>query len=307
MKITHISDLHISQTNKFKNIHFLKKILDYIIKENYDHLVITGDLVDNSKRSDFKLLRNIFKDYNMLKSNKMSLIIGNHDIFGGIETAEDIVNFPKKCLLINYKKKVEEFTYYFRECFENCYFPLKSEFFPFAKILNNIVFIGVNSIQKYSRIRNLFASNGKISKKQNKLLDEIFKKPDFQNKKKIILIHHHFSKYYNCIHNKNSIWMNVERLTLKLRGKKKILKKFNENNIDLILHGHLHEMNEYFVNDIKVLNAGGTMDNNNDLFLNINEIEIKNDDIMNTIIKIPKYKFEKKINQHFRKNKQMAV
>ena len=32
MKIAHISDLHISQTNKFKNIHFLKKILDYIIK-----------------------------------------------------------------------------------------------------------------------------------------------------------------------------------------------------------------------------------------------------------------------------------
>jgi 3',5'-cyclic AMP phosphodiesterase CpdA len=295
MKIAHISDLHISRQHKFKNIHLLKKILNYIIEQKVDHLIITGDLIDNSEKGDFRLLRNILKEFGFLNSKKLSLVIGNHDIFGGIETAEDIVNFPKKCLSINYKQKMRDFYSYFKECFDNCYFSSKSEHYPYAKDLGDVVLIGINSISKYSRIRNSFASNGKVTKAQQNLLKEIFEKKEFASKKKIVMIHHHFCKYYERYEHKNTIWANVEKFTLKLRGKKKLIELFLKHKVDLILHGHLHESLEYSKDGLRFLNAGGSIDNNGESYLKINFIDIANDEIKTQIVTIPKYKYDKNI------------
>jgi predicted phosphodiesterase len=46
---------------------------------------------------------------------------------------------------------------------------------------------------------------------------------------------------------------------MKLRGKKKLLKLFGESNVDLVLHGHLHENHEYWRGSIRFLNGGGSV------------------------------------------------
>ena len=48
---------------------------------------------------------------------------------------------------------------------------------------------------------------------------------------------------------------------MKLRGKKKLLKLFLESNVKLVLHGHSHEMKEYFREGIRFVNSGGSVDN----------------------------------------------
>jgi 3',5'-cyclic AMP phosphodiesterase CpdA len=293
MKIAHISDLHISSMHKFNNVHLLKIILNHLNENGVEHLVITGDLTDNADKTDYKLLRNIFCDYGFLDSKKLSLVIGNHDIFGGIVTAEDIVNFPKKCLNTNYKQKMKEFYSYFIECFDNCFFPSGSDRYPYVKEVGNCVLIGLNSIAKYSRIKNAFASNGKVTKSQIKSFDEIFRKNEYSDKKRVVMIHHHFCKYYQKYEYKNSIWANVEKFTLKLRGKKSLIDSFVKHKIDLVLHGHLHESFEYDKNGIRFLNAGGSIDNNGESYLKINLIETYSSGIESKIITLPKYKFDK--------------
>ena len=61
---------------------------------------------------------------------------------------------------------------------------------------------------------------------------------------------------------KSTMWNKIEDYTMKLRGKKKLLKLFLESNVKLVLHGHSHEMREYFREGIRFVNAGGSVDNN---------------------------------------------
>ena len=263
MKIAHISDLHLSRIIKRHNIRKTKRLIKYCIELGFDHLVITGDISDNCDEKDFLILRNILSNFNLLDSKKVSITIGNHDIFGGVQTAIDIVNFPSRCLKTNYEEKVKTFVNHFKELFEGAIFPNPNKEFPYAKIIDDVSIIGINSIDTYSRIKNPFASNGKVYSEDFQTVKALLEFETIKDKRKIIAIHHHF--YKNLIEATSSqshIWNRIEGYTLKLRGKKKLIKLFKENNIDVVLHGHSHEVKEYFRKGIRFINAGATIDNN---------------------------------------------
>ena len=239
-------------------------MLKNAIEKNCDHIVITGDVADNADEKDFLILRKILQTFNLLNPLKTSIIIGNHDIFGGVQTAYDVVNFPSKCMNVDYKARVHAFISYFEELFVGSFFPLADDVFPFAKEIKNFVLIGLNTIDEYSRIKNPFASNGKVNKTQFEALKTILASERFKEKRKIVLAHHHF--YKNNVEAKSSesqMWNKIENYTMRLRGKKKLLNLFVENNIELVLHGHSHEMKDYFRKGIRFLNAGGSTDNDN--------------------------------------------
>ncbi len=261
MRIVHLSDIHISTLYKKGNITKTKNIIKFALEKSFDHLVITGDISDNSEKRDYLIFRKILKSFDLLDSNKVSIVIGNHDIFGGVKTALDVVNFPSKCLKTDYEKKVNEFAIYFKELFQNCYFPIKDKIFPYSKIVNDTQFIGLNTIDYYSRIKNPFASNGKVYKDQIEGIEKIFQNEEFNPAHKIILAHHHFYKNSEEATSSNSVWNKIESYTLELRGKKKLLKLFKDNDVELILHGHSHDVREYERKGIKLINAGGSVDN----------------------------------------------
>lgn len=101
-------------------------------------------------------------------------------------------------------------------------------------------------------------------------------------------IHHHF--YKNLIEATSSqshIWNRIEGYTLKLRGKKKLIKLFKENNIDVVLHGHSHEIKEYFRKGIRFLNAGATIDNNSPTQAHVFFINLIKDKISVQIKSLP--------------------
>ncbi len=261
MRIVHLSDIHLSTIFKKSNLGKTKKLLKYALDKGFDHLVITGDISDNSEKKDYLIFRKILKSFDLLDSKKTSIIIGNHDIFGGVQTALDVVNFPAKCLKTNYEKKVTEFVCYFKELFENCYSPLEDNLFPYSKIIGDTQLIGLNTIDHYSRITNPFASNGKVYKDQIEGIMHIFSKSVNDVKHKIVMSHHHFYKNTEEATSSSSVWNKIENYTLKLRGKKKLLKFFKENGVNLILHGHSHEVRQYERKGLKLVNAGGSIDN----------------------------------------------
>lgn len=262
MLIAHLSDLHLSDKFKPENSGKTEKIIELGLERGVDHFVITGDISDNADKRDYRTFRELLKKYGLLNSEKASIVIGNHDIFGGVQTALDVVNFPSKCRLTNFDEKVKEFVNNFSELFENTFFPLKEQFFPYAKTIADVIFVGLNSIDRYSKLKNPFASNGKVGKKQKEGLKVIFDNEKYKKLKKIVLVHHHFYKRgVEATASQNALWNKIESFTLNLRGKKKLMKLFSELNINMVLHGHSHEVKEYSRKGLRFLNAGAVIDN----------------------------------------------
>lgn len=261
MRIAHISDLHLCTNFKRQNILNTIKLIRHALDNGAEHLIITGDISDNADDADFIIFRDILKQFNLLRTDKATIVVGNHDIYGGPQTAEDVYKFPQKCASTDYHRKLYRFVQHFRELFENTHRPTEEMFFPFVKVLDKVLLIGLNTIDLYSKLKNPFASNGHVSKTQRKLFSQLLHLPELKNKTKIVLAHHHFYKK-NVIStsSRKTLWDKIEHFTMKLRGKKKLLNLFHENDVKLVLHGHSHEMMEYYRKGITLLNAGASVD-----------------------------------------------
>lgn len=278
MKIIHISDLHLCGAHNSKNIDKTLELFDNISNEQFDHLVITGDIAHTGEKEDFITFREILQKHNLLDAYKTSVVIGNHDIFGGVVTAEDVVTFPGKCKNTNYKVKVREFYEHFRELFYGGIFPEDGSLYPYLKILDDFVLVGINSVDEYSLMKNPLASNGKIGKSQLRKLKSLITKPDLTGKRKIAMVHHHFSKFTKDSSTLNNpIWDRIEKSTMKLRRKKRILGSFNEAGINLVLHGHIHKASNYEKAGIRFVNSGDSVDNSNKKTIKYQVIDIDNE------------------------------
>ncbi|NWF89866.1 MAG: metallophosphoesterase [Ignavibacteriaceae bacterium] len=275
MKIIHLSDLHISKDFRRNNLKRFKYCLNHICQTSFDHLAITGDLTDNAQHHDFTIIRQTLKHFGLLDSSKVSIVIGNHDIFGGVQTALDVLEFPKKCKTTDYDEKVSSFISHFEELFTDCSFSSPNKFFPYYKNLGEVGLIGLNSVAHFSKIGNPIASTGKVYHEQ--ITDFKLLTKDITHTQPIIaLIHHHFyKKTIEATSPQNNVWNKFESYNLRLRNKKKLIKVLSEAGIKLVLHGHSHEMTQYSRKGIHFLNAGGAIDNNSNI-IRYFEIDINN-------------------------------
>lgn len=289
MKMAHISDLHLNTEHKPKNLYYTQKLIEHALQQNIHHLVITGDITHNASEEDFKHMRRLLESFGLLHSQKVSLVIGNHDIFGGVHLAEDILTFPDRCRTVDDTNKIKQFQYYFYETFLDCYHPFKSELFPYAKIIGDIVLIGMNSIAPYSTIKNLFASKGRVDKLHLQGLRQISQWNKVKERLKVVLIHHHFGLTRKK--EKQNLLENIENHHMKLRKRKKIIRIFQSLGVDLVLHGHVHISNQYHKKGIHFVNAGATVEGFQRDFLYINFIEIAQQHIRVDIQQISKSSF----------------
>jgi len=288
MRIAHISDLHFTTFFSNNNLSQIEQVLRYAINSGADHIAITGDLTDNAVPKDFIILRKLFDKLDLLHCNKLSLVIGNHDIFGGVQTAEDIFNFPDKCSKVDYNQKVKDFYNYFPELFNGSTTDNNPEnVFPFVKQLGSFLLIGLNSIAEYSRVSNPFASNGMIELAQLNSLSETLEGYKNEPYRKIVLVHHHFNKMNVADNSPGSFWQNIEKQTMKLRKKKRLLKIFNHFDVELVLHGHYHISNEYVRKGIIFSNAGASLKGPEKGVMNLNIIDIHKRDIKIEVVSIP--------------------
>jgi 3',5'-cyclic AMP phosphodiesterase CpdA len=215
------------------------------LAEGFDHLIISGDITENAD-TIMELGRKLLEKFGLLDSSKTTLIIGNHDIFGGVHFAEDVINYPSKCIATDYNKKVEHFEYYFRDTFYNSISAKKNTNFPFVKEFDDFALIGLNSIAKYSLMRNPMASNGAIGKEQISSAAKIIKHSSFNNKRRIVIAHHHISKHkIHAVRNTYPLGIMIESQSIKLIKKKSIIKQFKAIDVDRVLHGHKHWNQQY--------------------------------------------------------------
>lgn len=260
MKIAHISDLHLNTYYRDSHLKEIRSILKYCNDNSVDHLFITGDLTDNASEVNLNILKKSLTYFGYEKSNKLSVVIGNHDIFGGIQKAEEIFTFPDKCRKTDYNSKIKSFNEILANSFDDCIYEGKSNLYPYAKIVGDALVVGINSNTEYSSISNPFASNGEVTLEQFGEVAKIFNEFGNYVKYKIVLIHHHFNKLKNNSgFSSAGLWQNIERQTMRLKKKKRLYTLFQEYEIDLILHGHLHVTQQYEKRGLKFLNAGGSV------------------------------------------------
>ena len=65
---------------------------------------------------------------------------------------------------------------------------------------------------------------------------------------------------------------------MKLRNKRRLFNLFKEFNVDIVLHGHVHESREYFRKGVRFLNAGATVKNDRSS-VKINFLQVSKDRI----------------------------
>ena len=270
--IAHLSDLHLSAVHKRSHIRRTRRALDHINALGVDHVVITGDITADGTPEDYRVARSVLASAGMLTSSRLTVAIGNHDVFGGVHTAEDVLSFPGRCARTDDRAKLNAFGAAFQETFHGAIMPSEKRLFPFAKIIGDVAVIAVNTIAPYSRVKNPLGSNGSVDDRSYELLGELLMTPAVRTRKKIIALHHHFHKMREtrggAVH---SVWGAIERQTMKLRGKSRLLKLFTQHRVDMVLHGHIHRSMEYYREGIRFLNGGGSIlhDENPDLHINI--------------------------------------
>jgi DNA repair exonuclease SbcCD nuclease subunit len=261
MRIAHLSDLHLSPDHFPERTDAFYEILHKCKSLKTDHIVITGDITHQAKPKEFAHARGILREFGLLDPEKLTVTIGNHDIYGGPHFAEDVLSFPGYCRQTDYDAKIKEFYLTFRESFEGCKYVTGASIFPYVKILRDVIFVGINSVAQWSSLKNPLGSNGEVCKKQFKKLEEIFSSEMLQQKTVMVLIHHHFNK----LEQKKSagklerLWHTIEASTMKLWKKKRLFSLFNGASIGRVLHGHVHRHEGYERKNIRFLNAGGTM------------------------------------------------
>jgi 3',5'-cyclic AMP phosphodiesterase CpdA len=286
--IAHLADFHLSSEHKRFNLRRARRLLDSVAELGVEHVVITGDIAADADRRDFEIARRLLKNRGLLEPHKLSVVIGNHDVFGGVHSADDIPTFPQRCKHTDYRKRIEEFREYFHEAFGRCLYGSTASAFPFAKVLGPIVLVGVNSVAKYSRVKNPLGSNGEVDDEQFKRLRHLLHAAPLEMKKKVVLIHHHFNKIAPVGSGTlNSVWGAVERQTMKLRRKKRLIELFREAGVILVLHGHVHVNGDYVRKGLRFVNGGGALLGPGAPGTAFNLIRIAGDEVSVRIITVP--------------------
>jgi 3',5'-cyclic-AMP phosphodiesterase len=288
MRIAHLSDLHLSLTNRRENIRNLRRILEHLSRSQTDHIVVTGDIAANAEEEELQLARSIFEAYGLFHRDRLTVIPGNHDIFGGVHTAEDALKFPGRCQTTPFAEKVAAFYRVFHQIFEGCVHASRQHPFPFVKVVRDVALIGLNSVAEHSRVRNPFGSNGTVGTMQRLRMEELLDSGLLAGKRRVVLVHHHFHKpRWEGASGMAGLWLAVENQTMKLRKKRTLLKLLRRHHVDAVLHGHHHQNCEYRREGIRFLNGGGCLMGPDPSALYVNTLTIDGARIRTDIQTIP--------------------
>lgn len=252
-KIAHISDLHISFSDEDEHGKRLVELLRDIRSRDCQHIFLTGDIVENPEVRDLQYIKEIISYFHLLDSARLSLIPGNHDIFGGPPKGKLFFVYSLMCKELDYDGALNLFCNTYSDTFPDSYNPA----FPFLKILNdNIAVIGINSNARWSLKKNPEGSNGEILKDDLQKIEDILSRDSIKNMYKFVLMHHHFNEPSSDAHYPaHSLWLRVVDRKMRLYSKKKILRLFKKYNVDIIFHGHTHINEIYSIKKKSIINS----------------------------------------------------
>ncbi|HLP15389.1 MAG TPA: metallophosphoesterase [Bacteroidota bacterium] len=261
MIIAHLSDLHINGRLYPERSELLRATLRECDRRGVGHIVVTGDLSHLGTEEELNECVDIFRASGYWDAERLTVTIGNHDIYGGPYYAEDVLAFPGRCRETEFAKKVDTFGRIFHPVIGTAIRSERGALFPFVKLVGEIAFVVLNTVAPWSALRNPLGSNGTIDEEQLGRLHQLLNDSRLQGHRLFALTHHHFHrpKYISPCSAMTKLWHRIEGQTLKLYGRKKLLDVFRLHGVEKVLHGHVHEHTEYRAGGVTCLNAGATL------------------------------------------------
>ncbi len=256
--IAHISDPHLSRQYYPEHIKSFKILVRTILDEGCDHLVITGDIVSTADPDDYYLARKILSTYGLMDSRKLTIVPGNHDVFGGPHRAVDVLSFPRHIRSIDYQRRLALFEEAFAETFSGITRMDSENLFPFVKEVGPYAVIGLNSIPPWSLWDNPVGSNGFLSDRQVILLEQLASRGALHGRIPLVAIHHHFNDL-NDASTESNVWRKIESKTMRMKKRRKVLKLFKSLGVHIVMHGHIHRNELYERNGIRLANGAGAV------------------------------------------------
>jgi Icc protein len=256
--IAHISDPHLSRRYYREHIKSLKMLLRAILEDGCDHIVISGDLVSTSDPDDFYLAREVFSNYGLLDSRMLTVVPGNHDIFGGPHRAVDVLSFPRHIRSVDYRKNLDLFYDTFPETFVGAKHLLKDEIYPFIKHVGPFALLGLNSIPPWSLLHNPLGTNGIVEECQLDALRSLNVQAEFGPSIPVAVVHHHFNDLTDDSV-EDGLWKTIESKTMRMKKRRRLLKVLSSLGVRYALHGHIHRNELYERNGIRLANGAGAV------------------------------------------------
>jgi 3',5'-cyclic AMP phosphodiesterase CpdA len=211
-KILHLSDFHIGYLENNIDTLFerLKIIVDnaiFVLQPANEYIIlITGDLINNAFVEQYWI--NAQTQINKLKSAGFTVLVvpGNHDYgFWG--------NFEDKKFI---------------DIFKRTYFGTENIEYPKLDIIDEIAFVGLDSMAEELTWHSKLFANGKLGKDQLQHLENILLSKDAKEcKYRVVYLHHHpFDPVsdFHCLDDSEDLGQSLQ----------------NCRNVDALLYGHNH-------------------------------------------------------------------
>jgi 3',5'-cyclic AMP phosphodiesterase CpdA len=272
-QIAHISDPHLSRQYYRENIKSFKMLLRAILNEGADHIIISGDIVSTADEDDYYLAREILSSNQLLDSSRLTIVPGNHDIFGGPHRAADILSFPQNIRSVDYTRHHELFQNAFAETFQGVTRLNETNLFPFIKTAGPFNLIGLNSIPPWSFRHNPLGTNGVLDDQQFDSLEKLTSHNILEDRTTIVVVHHHFNDLVQSDYEGGRLWTKIESNTMRMKKRKKIIRIFQSLNVRYVLHGHLHRNEIYDRSGILFANGAGAVCDDPVKFLKYNILQ----------------------------------
>ena len=229
MRLAHISDLHLLDLHgvslrRFMNRRLigglnllvrrarehrpkiLETLVSDLIKEEFDHIVISGDLSNLALEPEFERVFHLVK---LLGGwDKASVVPGNHDYYTW--HAADTRKFEK---------------YFYPFMFRREFSDLDVDVYPYTKVLGDLLLVGLNSA---TRTFPPF-SYGTLGDRQLDLLERILSGPQAAAMITCLVLHH-------ALHKRDL----VTETTSGLLHRDRLLDLIDRFKVDLVLYGHDH-------------------------------------------------------------------
>lgn len=258
--IAHIADPHINMRLFPQRLEHLRNLISAALKDGVSHIVISGDIASVPDVNYWKAVRVMFKELGVYHRDKLSLVVGNHDVFGGPHSAFELIRFQRTCAATDVRQNIRAFVEVFAELFRDTVHPEDGPF-PFIKIVGSRAFIGINTVAAFTLRHNPCASNGEVMSEDVEWIDAMLSAlPQTHN---VVIMHHHFLNHKSerlgrrAPLTKLLYWM--EEISLRMRGHDDLLSLFRKHSVEAVLHGHVHISTGYEIGGIPCSNAGGSV------------------------------------------------
>lgn len=225
------------------------------LSRGYDHLVMTGDLIDTASPADWEILREALERNGLFDWSKTTLVPGNHDLINLEEEMRiyNALNPNKSIRRHRMEARLREFDALFR--------PLISSDgqgeagLPFVKVMRfgelSISLVAVNTVAPWSVTDNPVGARGSVSKETLQALLEPQVAGVLDGSFVIGLCHHAYRVYgVDDLIDQAFDW------TMEFRNRDDYLRAMKKLGASLVLHGHSHRFQVYQAGGVTFINGG---------------------------------------------------